>query len=100
MDEDNWNGDERRQNRERWHVGREIPIAVVLALIVQTVSGIWWAAGLSAKMDSTQAQIIELKSDRYTSSDARRDNDLSRLRAENMERRITTLEDITRSKQP
>lgn len=100
MANEEWNGEDRRRQRDGWHVGREIPIAVVIAVALQTISGIWWAAGLSAKMDSTQAQIIELKADRYTSSDARRDNDLSRLRSENMERRITTLEDITRSKQP
>ncbi len=99
MHED-WNGEERRQQRDRWHVGREIPIAVVIAVALQTISGIWWAAGLSSKMDSTQAQIIELKMDRYSSSDARRDHDLTRLRDENMERRISILENITRNNQP
>lgn len=92
-----WDGHDRRQ-RNGWHVGREIPIAVIVALVIQTGGGIWWLANLAAKLDSVQYQLAELKTDRYTASDARRDNDLARLRDENLERRVRDLE--TRSTTP
>lgn len=73
-DEKDWNGDERRdRSREKWHVGKEVPIAFLAAVIMQTLGGIWWAAQLSAKIDSAIATITEFKLERYTKEDARRD---------------------------
>lgn len=81
-----------RRGRDRWHVGREIPIAVLVMLAIQTGGGIWWAAGLSSKLDSVIAQVAEIKSERYTKDDARRDMDLMRVRNADLERRIANLE--------
>lgn len=81
-----------RRSRDRWHVGREIPIAVLVMLAVQTGGGIWWAAGLSQKLDSVISQVAEIKSERYTKDDARRDMELMRVRNADLERRLTNLE--------
>ena len=81
-----------RRSRDRWHVGREIPIAVLVMLAVQTGGGIWWAAGLSQKLDSVIAQVAEIKSERYTKDDARRDMELMRTRDADLERRVAYLE--------
>lgn len=35
----------------RWHLDRKVPIAIIVALLVQAAGFIWWAA--------TQAQIID-----------------------------------------
>lgn len=34
--------------RERWHVGKEIPLALVALIVGQTLTIVWW----SAKIDS------------------------------------------------
>jgi hypothetical protein len=77
---------------DRWHVGKEIPIAVLVMLAVQTGGGIWWAASLSQKLDSVIATVAEMKLERYTKDDARRDQDLMKLRDADLERRISNLE--------
>lgn len=37
--------------RQHWHVGREFPIATIVALLIQTAGVVWWAASTSAKVD-------------------------------------------------
>lgn len=65
-----------REERRRWHVGREVPIALLLGLGVQTFGGILWLGQLSQKIDTAIATINEFKGDRYTQADARRDKEL------------------------
>lgn len=81
-----------RRSRDRWHVGKEIPIAVLVMLAMQTGGGIWWAATLSQKLDSVIAQVAEMKHERYTKEEARRDLELMRVRDTELERRIGNLE--------
>lgn len=84
---------------ERWHIGKEIPLAVLLMLFVQTGGGIWWLAQVSAKIDYAIQTMEEFKRERYTREDARRDGDLmvNRIEAQRArdlehERRLDTLE--------
>lgn len=58
---------------DRWHVGKEIPLALIGAVLVQTAGGIWWMAQLSSKLDVAVTTISELKNERYTQQDYRRD---------------------------
>lgn len=102
--EDQWDGSNRRVS-DRWHVGKEIPIAVLLAVVAQTFGGIWWAASLSAKIDSAIAQIVEFKLERYTKEDARRDRELflqlieqQRQRDAEHERRIGDVESTIKAR--
>lgn len=61
---------------DRWHMGKEIPIVLVLAVLLQTAGGIWWMAQLSSKIDNAIVNIGEFKTERYTREDARRDREL------------------------
>ena len=102
MTDDQWSGADRRA-KDRWHVGKEIPIAVLFAVLMQTAGGLWWAASLSAKIDSAIAQLAEFRAERYTKDDARRDRELflqlieqQRQRDAEHERRLSLVEDPTR----
>lgn len=104
MIDDQWNGQDRRA-KDRWHVGKEIPIAVLVAVVMQTAGGLWWAASLSAKIDSAIAQLAEFKAERYTKDDARRDRELflqlieqQRQRDAEHERRLSLVEDSARAR--
>jgi hypothetical protein len=66
----------RHQRREPWHVAHDIPIALIITLGLQTAGAIWWASGLSAKLDRAIEQIQEFRADRYTKEDGRRDQAL------------------------
>jgi len=104
MTDDQWSGADRRA-KDRWHVGKEIPIAVLFAVLMQTAGGLWWAASLSAKIDSAIAQLAEFKAERYTKEDGRRDRELflqlieqQRQRDAEHERRLTQVEETQRGR--
>lgn len=67
--------DELERRVDRWHVAKDIPVALILAVIVQTAGGIWWMAQLSGKIDYLIAAQTEFKAERYTREDARRDRE-------------------------
>lgn len=103
-EEEDYRGPERRAPG-KWHIGKEIPIAVLFAVLAQTCGGIWWAASLSAKIDAAIAQLAEYKAERYTKDDARRDRELflqlveqQRQADREHERRLSLVEDATRSR--
>lgn len=41
----------------RWHVGKEIPIAMILTIAIQTAGIIWWAAGINSRVDMLERQV-------------------------------------------
>jgi hypothetical protein len=44
-----------------WKLDRHIPIAVIFAMLVQTGGAVWWAAGISSRVDT--ATEINLRQD-------------------------------------
>lgn len=81
-----------REDRERWHVGKEIPLALIFVLVVQTGGWIWWAATQSAKLDYLTSMMGEFKSAQYTQEDARRDKEILIGRDVDIMRRVELLE--------
>ena len=60
-----------------WHVGKEIPIATIIVLILQTAGVVWWAATTSAELkaqkDSIAAtQAMQMSVDRRQDDEAQR----------------------------
>lgn len=77
------------ENRvERWHVGKEIPLAVILGLVVQTGGLIWFAATQTAQLDNLSKMMTGFQSSQYTQADARRDMEIHLSRSSNNSRRI------------
>lgn len=98
-DGDEWDGNERRSSIEHWHIAKEVPLAVLMMLLIQTAGGIWWLAQLSAKIDNAISRISEFAVERYTREDARRDRELMlavieqlRQRDADHDRRLGTIE--------
>lgn len=85
---------------ESWHVGREIPIALIAALFVQTGGWVWWAATQSAKLDNLTVMVADFKAGQYTQTDARRDLEVVTERDRDMLRRINNLEAFHRPALP
>lgn len=85
--------------QDRWHIAKDIPLALILAVIFQTSGFIWWMAQLSSKVDVVVGTVQEFKTERYTREDARRDRELldtkfqaSKISDGDLERRITAAE--------
>ena len=77
---------------DQWHVGKEIPIAMLFALIAQTGAAIWWAASFSAivttKLDDLANQVAAITADKYTQHDAIRDQALVEEKINNLKQQI------------
>lgn len=82
-----------KESQERWHIGKEIPIAMVAGLCIQTGGGIWWAATMAAKMDSLSYQVASLVADKYTQHDAMKDKELMNEKFSYIERRLESVGD-------
>jgi hypothetical protein len=80
------------ERTERWHVGKEVPLAMIAGMLLQTGGVIWWAASLSVKIDYVSAQIIELKSEKQININAQRDVALATQRIDELDRRVINLE--------
>lgn len=39
-----------------WHMDRKIPLAILLALLVQTCSIVWWAAKTDSRVEALESQ--------------------------------------------
>lgn len=78
--------------RESWHVGKEIPLAMIFAIFMQTIGAVWWAATLSTKLDDLSYQVAALTADKYTKGDAEKDQKFINQRISDVERRVTIVE--------
>lgn len=38
----------------RWRIDRHIPVAVILAIIMQTTAMVWWASSLTARVEALE----------------------------------------------
>lgn len=81
-----------RRSTDKWHVGREIPIALMVMLLIQTGGAVWWASSMSSKLDAALQTLAEFRAERYTKDDARRDRELFMQIIESMRQRDTDLE--------
>ncbi|MEM8838921.1 MAG: hypothetical protein AAGE89_12565 [Pseudomonadota bacterium] len=64
------------QSESYWHLDKRIPLAMIAAIIIQTVGVTWWAATLTERVDDLRAQVTQLQgfaADRYTQTEASRD---------------------------
>ena len=91
--------DRRHIEKERWHIGKEVPITFVATIFVQTLIFVWAASGLYAKVENVVDQLKTFAIERYTKEDARRDKELQLLlldalknRDMEIERRVLKLE--------
>ena len=44
------------ESEKHWHLDRRVPIALVGAIVVQTFSIGWWAAGISGRVANAETQ--------------------------------------------
>lgn len=47
--------------RERWHVGKEVPLAFIFAVLLQTGIAIWWASSQSEFSKNNHNDIVNLQ---------------------------------------
>mgnify|MGYP003501698757 FL=1 len=61
-----------------WSVDRKIPIAVILAILVQTAGGVWWLSSINSRVnaleraDTVARAIVQQQSDRIDRTETAR----------------------------
>jgi hypothetical protein len=43
--------------KERWHLDKRFPIALILAFVMQTFAAGWWASSIEGRVSNTEASI-------------------------------------------
>jgi hypothetical protein len=46
------------QYEREWHLDKKVPIALILTLAFQTAAIVWWAASISARVDTLEQRTI------------------------------------------
>ena len=49
---------------ERWHVGKEIPLALIFSIMMSVGSGVWYASTTSARIAVIEEKMIYMASTR------------------------------------
>lgn len=52
-----------RRRLDHWSVDKRIPLALVLAIAVQTGAAVWWAATISGRVDSVMMRVATIEKD-------------------------------------
>lgn len=45
-------------SNEPWHLSKSVPLSIIFAVIIQTVTLVWFIAGLTASIDRNSRDII------------------------------------------
>lgn len=41
-----------------WHLDKKVPIALILAMLVQTATIVWWASAITARVGTLEAKAV------------------------------------------
>lgn len=45
------------QKKQKWHIVKDIPVTVLLALTVYALGGAWWLSGVENRITSVEAKV-------------------------------------------
>ncbi len=84
------------QRIERWHVGKEIPLAVIATLVIQTVGIVWLAAVTVTRVGDMRENIVVDKAalvidQKRQDDDSRRSEDRVILRLDKFDAKLDRL---------
>ena len=40
----------------RWHLDKKVPIALIVAILIQTGTGVWWLSSINSRVVSLEAR--------------------------------------------
>ncbi len=53
-----------------WNLDKRVPIALILAILMQTAAGVWWAASQTARLDTQERRVTVLESNNSKMAEA------------------------------
>ena len=82
-----------KRAEDKWRVGKEIPLTLIFLGLSQLCYMVYAIGNMTSKFDNMAYQIAALNSDKYTASDAAKDQAISLIRFTEITRRISNLEE-------
>jgi hypothetical protein len=86
--------------QDHWHLRKEIPVALIFAIIVQTGGVLWWASAINQRVSQAEVRIeaAENRSRNVDNLIARQATDIAVLveRIDTQNRRIEETNDLLR----
>lgn len=58
------------KDEAKWHLDKRVPIALIVAILVQCGTGIWWGATMAARVDSNERRIVQLEANSQKMADS------------------------------
>lgn len=77
-----------QQKKEKWHIVKDIPVTVLLALTVYACGGIWWLSQVDNKIASIEAKVNAVSSHESRIAVLESNNDMARSDRLRMEVKI------------
>lgn len=50
------------QQKESWHLDKQIPVALVVTILAQGALGLWWVSGLNSQVQIHERRINKIES--------------------------------------
>ena len=72
---------------ENWHMSKSVPVTLILAILIQTATAVWWASSINEKVGRVELDIVATQTLQQTNT--------RELQAENLRQweRINSAED-------
>ena len=48
----------RQDDDQHWSLDKRVPLALIIAILMQTAAALWWAASLNARVEQLERQAI------------------------------------------
>lgn len=82
-----------RETESNWHLDKKVPLALIATIALQTISIVWFAAGLFYRVDALEKHQLASSpvSDRVTRME---------VKIENVERGVMRIENVLQSRTP
>lgn len=43
--------------RDRWHIVKDVPLALIATMFLQTATIVWWASGINTRVENLEASM-------------------------------------------
>lgn len=50
--------------RERWHIVKDVPLALIVTIALQTLTVVWWASDINTRVSKLEATVTAAGDDR------------------------------------
>ena len=79
MKRNDYEGDERRENSGQWHLNKGVSVGIIVAILAQSGSSIWYGSKLDSRVQDSSTKIEELRAwrEKHENAQARTESQIA-----------------------